>query len=286
MATYQKVLSSPFSYTETTDVTIGNQRFRTFGQEISTALDTVGLTKASDSGQVDWATATRPTTTDTLPYYEIRQLSDSLHSTDPVVFKFEFGTASGAQYNFQLKASVSSGTNGSGSLNTPLPISSTNIYGLGQAGSNVLWASRNDTGDFWFLILGGTNYGLISLERMKNQSTGAPVAGNYRIAYWSQSTTFTYANWQKQFSTSRTGGLTEGAQLYWNGQPSPSGDVILAPTYACFPELQLMDSHLFYRSGEIGTNTTFTASVFNPRTYIATGGQITQANAQFAGVWE
>lgn len=69
--------------------------FRTWVAEVIAQLLAVGLTQTADTGQIDTATATRPGT-NTSGGYAIFRFNDTAHSTTPIFFKLEFGTASSA----------------------------------------------------------------------------------------------------------------------------------------------------------------------------------------------
>jgi len=88
--------------------------FRAWGLALSTSFDTVGFTKSADTGQINWATVTRPGTT-TAGGYEIRYFDDGLHATRPIYVKIEYGTGSVASYP-TMWITVGTGSNGSGTI--------------------------------------------------------------------------------------------------------------------------------------------------------------------------
>lgn len=88
--------------------------FRTWGSEFSAALLAVGLTKTSDTGQIDWGTVTRPTT-NTDAGYEIWRFNDALQATQPIFMKISFGTHSTALKG-RIRIVVGSGSDGAGNL--------------------------------------------------------------------------------------------------------------------------------------------------------------------------
>ena len=108
MATLNTTWMSTFS---NADVTL----FKAWAQSLSTALQAVGLVKTSDTGQIDWATVTVPVGVNTSRGFEIYRLNDSLQSTYPIFFRFDFGTGNvvGAA---GLRIQVGTGTNGAGVL--------------------------------------------------------------------------------------------------------------------------------------------------------------------------
>jgi len=73
--------------------------FRTWGSGIAAALQACGLVKTSDTGQIDWATVTRPGASHTAAGYEIYRFNDSLQATKPVLIKVEYGNGTALYIN-------------------------------------------------------------------------------------------------------------------------------------------------------------------------------------------
>ena len=96
--------------------------FQNWAQGISTAMATLGLTKTTDTGQVDWTTnPALPTYRGgwdfNAPYYEIWQFADAFSSVCPVLIKLQYGSELGYGGNspaFQI--SVGNTTDGAGNL--------------------------------------------------------------------------------------------------------------------------------------------------------------------------
>jgi len=88
--------------------------FQAWGLDLQTNLALSGLVQTSDTGQVNWATATRPGV-DSTPYYSIWRFNDTLQATAPIFIRLEFGT--GATTNRpRFRVQVGTGTNGAGTL--------------------------------------------------------------------------------------------------------------------------------------------------------------------------
>ena len=90
--------------------------FRTWVAEIITQLAAVGLTQTADTGQINTSTVTRAASS-TAAGYTIWRFSDTLQSTSPVFLKLEFGSGSSGNTYPQMWVSISTGTNGAGTLN-------------------------------------------------------------------------------------------------------------------------------------------------------------------------
>lgn len=82
--------------------------------EIFDELIGVGLTQASDTGQLDPATVTRPST-NTFAGYIMFRFDDAAQATAPVFIKLWFGTGQGANYP-AMAIQIATGTNGAGTL--------------------------------------------------------------------------------------------------------------------------------------------------------------------------
>jgi len=93
--------------------------FRSWGLALSTAIAAVitaggFLQQTSDTGQINWATVTRPGVS-TAAGYEIYKFTDTLSGSAPIYFKLEYGTGSSST-SPQLWITVGTGSNGSGTI--------------------------------------------------------------------------------------------------------------------------------------------------------------------------
>lgn len=89
--------------------------FRAWGSELSAKLQAAGLVQTADTGQINWATATRPGSVNTAAGYEIYRFDDALQATAPLYIKLEYGTGNVADRP-TIWVSVGTGTNGAGTL--------------------------------------------------------------------------------------------------------------------------------------------------------------------------
>ena len=88
--------------------------FRAWGSMFSGALAAVGMVQTSDTGQINWSTATRAASGGTAGY-EIWRMGDAMQSVFPVFIKFEYGSMSTDKIP-GMRITVGSGSNGSGSI--------------------------------------------------------------------------------------------------------------------------------------------------------------------------
>lgn len=170
--------------------------WRSWGKGLSDALTAVGFVKSSDTGQVDWATSTKPATGSTYPVYEIRRLSDSLQSACPVYAKLEYGCDSGANRP-ATRLSVGKGSDGAGNL-TGILVTPTAMSPAASSVSTTAWAGSGDgsmvhytpptlvtTGNMGFVIersrtAGGTPTGTGLLTVLRSGASAPTVAAfNY-----------------------------------------------------------------------------------------------------------
>lgn len=103
--------------------------FRAWGSTLSSNLATAGLIQTADTGQINWATVTRPAV-NIAAGYEIWRLANS-----SLFFKIEYGTGSSAANVPQMWITVGTGSNGSGTLSGQ--VSTRSIWTVNQSPSST-----------------------------------------------------------------------------------------------------------------------------------------------------
>lgn len=93
----------------------GTTQFRAWGLELSNMLTTIGFIKSSDTGQINWASVTRPAV-GVSGGYEIRYMNDSLHGTAPIYVKLEYGTDAASAAYPAMWITIGTASNGSGTI--------------------------------------------------------------------------------------------------------------------------------------------------------------------------
>lgn len=107
MATGTQVLTNGFA----TDA-----EFRTWGLVHENAILGAGLVRAADTGQIDWATVTKPVGALTDAGYVMYRFNDALQATRPIHLKVQYGTNNTATGG-RMQISVGlAGTNGAGTF--------------------------------------------------------------------------------------------------------------------------------------------------------------------------
>jgi len=147
--------------------------FRAWGSAVSTALGTV-LTRVPQTGDIDWVTVTVPTS-GSFAGSEVYRLNDSLHSTAPLFFKFEYGSSIAAATISAIRLTIGKGANGSGTItsvlqsaitvfsyNGTLPTSASNCYISNGDGSGFVFSMQPDLDD--------RAGGFCCVERSRNSS--------------------------------------------------------------------------------------------------------------------
>jgi hypothetical protein len=165
--------------------------FRVWGKGISDQLTAMGLTKTSDTGQIDWATVAVPGSSSTAAGYEIRKFTDSADSTAPIRFKIEYGSGASVAGNPGLWITVGSASDGAGTITnntgdgsavtTRRLILGNFSYTTAETGTVHCWVDP-DGSAFGLLMwpsLHATTYagGLIGVERWRDADGTANTLG-------------------------------------------------------------------------------------------------------------
>lgn len=111
---------------------------RDWGSKLSAAIQSVGLVKTADTGQIDWNTVVNGST---IRGYEIFRFNDTLQATAPIFLKLEYG---GNNANVVFKTTVGKGTDGAG-----------NITGVLHAALSTTNGNQDSTNDYVSYISSG-----------------------------------------------------------------------------------------------------------------------------------
>jgi hypothetical protein len=150
--------------------------FRLWGSSVDNSFVSLGWIQASDTGQINWTTVTKPTIVNTSQGYSIFRMNDSLQSTQPVFIKMEYGSSSSTLLIPAFWITIGTGSDGSGNitgvLNSRQYIASYSsntgnsicyFSGSSSRWCAALWTNHNSTLFY---------YNVLSIERTKD-STGA-----------------------------------------------------------------------------------------------------------------
>lgn len=89
--------------------------FISWAKTISDQFTAFGWTKVADTGNINWASMTRPTGANTAQGYEIWAPNDALQATDAFMLKIEYGGGASPLYP-SIWVTMGNGSNGSGTL--------------------------------------------------------------------------------------------------------------------------------------------------------------------------
>lgn len=151
--------------------------FRAWGSAVSTALGQM-LTRVTQTGEINWATVNAPVAANTFQGFEVYRLNDSLQSTAPLFFKFEYGSSTLTTFS-AIRLTIGKGVDGSGVITRVLQ-SAVYVF-AGNAVATVAsncYISNGDGSGFVFSLqpdIPSTCGGFCCVERSRNsigQATG------------------------------------------------------------------------------------------------------------------
>lgn len=251
--------------------------FRVWGSAFSALLASCGLTQAGDTGQINWATVTRPAA-NTVAGYEIWYLNDSLHATKPIYIRFEYASGSPANTRININAGVASGTNGAGTLSGTTYMTSQSIGVNANFTASTYPSFACATAGFFgisaFRRLSGGSHSVTLLVCRTTDAAGVPTTTGVNCY---TNSTWLAGQWVRHVYVGGT--LYAGDQTFCTIPGAPVTTVIssnvrvfrhfsMQPDVICQPQLVS-----FYggASSEIPTETTFTATPVGvtARTYLA-----------------
>lgn len=169
-------MATNFSNSIVLSSTITDSEFRTLGSFFSNCLESGGVIKTADSGQIDWTTVTFPGANNTLAGYEIRRFSDAMQATDPVFIKILYYRDS-ATSRIGFRFQIGTGSNGSGTITGMLYDGSADAFMLQSVAGTFTAAVSAGTNRFTFAIHATTSGSIFALERSVNSSNAVTNEG-------------------------------------------------------------------------------------------------------------
>lgn len=205
--------------TSSTDVA-----FRAWGSAISAAFTALGFTKTADTGQINLTTVTAPVAVNTSAGYEIRQFTDTLQATRPIVVKVEYGSGPGSTATPQMWATFGTASDGAGTI-TSTPGYGTTVSarrtvgpttnGLTGQTSNCYLGNADGSAIglmLWPTTAAAWGGGMFAVERTRNLDGTPNGDGFYWIASSSDGATGS-AQWQQFVFTSGYTQQSSSSQL-------------------------------------------------------------------------
>jgi len=159
--------------------------FRAWGLAVSTALGQM-LTRVTQTGEINWATVNAPVATNTFQGFEVYRLNDSLQSTAPLFFKFEYGSSPSSAAGSAIRLTIGKSVDGSGSVSNVLQ-SAINVLSGNSAttATSNCYISNGDGSGFVFSLQPdnpGIVGGFCCVERSRN-SQGQPTADALMLSF-------------------------------------------------------------------------------------------------------
>lgn len=280
--------------------------FRAWGSELSTNLQAVGLVKTADTGQINWATVTRPGTS-TAAGYEIYRFNDALQGTAPVFLKLEYGTGSTVS-NPQLWLTVGTGSDGAGTITgtvvsrtvcatTPAAPSTSTPYPsyVCMAGGQLMVCSKTGAGP------SSSNSGMFWHVGRSTDDAGADTADGV-VCYYktagsiNQSAQFRYFAEPATIAATGTSGIGGPYCMVPASLTSSlfGADIQAFKHYAAFPLVRPTVGLVTVLTAEVPAGNTISVAAVGstPRTYISIGqagyGMCTAGGSTYcaAMLWE
>ncbi len=196
----QKIVTAP---TNSSDAL-----FRLWGKGLSDAMELVGFTKTADTGQIDWTTVAAPVAGSTYQGYEIRQFTDAIQSTVPILVKLEYGsnTTTGG-VGVCIRITVGSASDGGGTL-------------------------TGDVSAYFYITSGNSTTPLTSYI----SSDG----GRINLALWVSNTNYCCAFWIERLKDSNGAATDDGVHIFSATQANSrnytyTATQFLPPSGAAYP---------------------------------------------------
>lgn len=166
--------------------------FRAWGSGMAGAIQALGWVYVADTGRIDWASVTRPGTTNTKAGFEIYRAADVLQATAPFYVRIDYGTSGGVQRP-GLWLQFGSGTDGSGNLTSPSSLVQIDMNSAPTTPFEWIFVGGGDQGALG--IVGGSKNGMTTvvtsfmLERTHYK--GVQDARGAVVVYHSGTSTYT-----------------------------------------------------------------------------------------------
>ena len=275
--------------------------FRTWGNELSTALSAVGLVQTADTGQIDFGTVARPSTS-TAGGYEVYRFDDAIQGTAPIYFKLEYGT-SGTATVPQMWVTIGTGSDGVGGITGTLVSRTICSLTPSVPNSSVPYPSYVCASGGQLMVCFKTGAGVSStypgmffhIGRTTNDS-GADTGDGLVLYYKATGTGYTLQQC-RLFASGATVTLAQHTFCLVPGLMTASmsgSDIQAFKNYAAFPLVKPNIGVVTVIEAEVPAGNTISVAAVGstPRTYISTGqagygcGVAASSNYCAAMLWE
>jgi hypothetical protein len=257
--------------------------FQAWGGQISAQLAAIGLTKTSDTGQINWGSVSIGGFG--IVGYEIWAFNDANQAGNPIYFRLGYGAAGPS--NPELQLTVGQGSDGAGNITGALKSNPLTLLGatlLGNAYPSYLCYRAVD-GFLGVALKAGAVNGSAYLGfciSRTNDTTGAVTGDAFNVtAAGSNSypcTAYTIAAAANLKFPSNGSFNTNAPQLatwpYYLQSSYAAGSIQAVPIFALAPQIQVDAKRCVAILADVPIGTSFSLAVVGPtpRTFIQTGG--------------
>jgi hypothetical protein len=159
--------------------------FRVNGKGVSDGLAAIGMVKTSDTGQINWASVTKPVAANGQAGYEIWRFNDTLQATAPLFVRIDYGVGSTVTF-ISHWITVGRGSNGAGAITGTIMASQQVAHTNGNASAYNWYLSSADGSTLVILAAPGTataaSRSAIVVERSRT-AAGAATATGVLVVY-------------------------------------------------------------------------------------------------------
>lgn len=264
--------------------------FRAWGADFNAKLTAIGLTQTSDTGQINWASVTRPGTS-TNAGYEIWRFNDAAHSTAPIFIRLDYGTG-GSAARPRVQLTIGTGSNGSGTITGAVQSAVTVSATTGSATGGTVTSYFCYADGFLGIVHGaaGPATGLaftgFIIGRTVDTNGDPDTLGAFLVRQNSPSSATADSAWRSFRFAATAVNYTEvtgdGQFIHCTGAETGSnvsGDVQAFIAFGPFPRFLPLNAVCAMFISELAEGSTMSATLVgtNSRTYLNVGRQLGEA---------
>jgi len=192
--------------------------FRAWINELHTSLTTFGWVQTTDTGQINFATVTRPSGASIYQGYAIYKMGDGLQSTCPVFIRIDFGTGqqvAGNTPSIKLQVTIG-GTDGAGNLTGVISNQWTLQGDVSGSTSNIRSAGTSSSFQCAYWVVTDTGFGF-AIGRDLDTSGNDTVNGVNIVVWHDRAAGPTFEKWAQFLANVNTGVGVGVLETQWYG---------------------------------------------------------------------
>lgn len=267
---------------------------RSWGSQVSAALQATGLTKTSDTGQINW------TTTTTGVGYEMYRFNDTLQATAPAFLRIVYQASAGWLYISSITVSQTvDGAGGQGGLTSQMGYNGTaasqSSFQLGTGKWTFRFNYNSTLGFFGMTQWDDLAFGYGNSAWRSNyfvsrscDTTGTPVGSGLLLQAGGATGSGGINNtisYDGNTVYSSVGGLVPGYNTYPTLEIGANVQFLRQQTF--YPALRTHPQVLYYAANDLPRGTTLTLTPYSTSyTYITTGHFGQSSYGGYAMLWQ